>query len=205
MLDNLSDLEIVHKKTDSLFEYENNPRINDHAVEKMVMVIKELGFHVPILITEDDEIIDGHLRYKAAKQIGLEEVPTILVTGLDEDRVRALRLELNKSADWAEWDEDLLAIEIGDLAESGLDLALTGFSPSEMDDILGDSEPLDLPTEESSQQEEPPQEPKGDPSAVALTFSMSPEERKAVLTKLSAVREEEGLTTSSEALIFLCT
>jgi ParB-like chromosome segregation protein Spo0J len=129
-------LEITFVSPGKLKAYGGNPRINDHAVDKMVQVIKGLGFKVPILVTPDYEIIDGHLRYKAAVKANLEEVPISIVDDLNETQIKALRIEINKSAEWAQWDEDLLAIELGDLVQDDFDLSLTGFDEEEVAGVL---------------------------------------------------------------------
>lgn len=78
-----------------LREYENNPRNNDNAVEKVANSIKEFGFKVPIVIDQNNVIIAGHTRLKAAKQLGLEEVPCIIANDLTPEQVKAFRLADN--------------------------------------------------------------------------------------------------------------
>jgi ParB-like chromosome segregation protein Spo0J len=65
------------------------------------------GFRVPILALRDGEIVDGELRWKAARELGLVEVPVLPADDLSPERVRAFRIMVNKSATWAEWDEDV--------------------------------------------------------------------------------------------------
>jgi ParB-like chromosome segregation protein Spo0J len=113
-------------------DYARNPRKNDHAVDKVASAIKEFGFRVPIVAKSDGLVVDGHLRLKAAKKIGLTEVPVILADDMSEAQIKAFRLSVNKVAEFAEWDIDLLKLEFADLQEQGFDLNLTGFEVGEM-------------------------------------------------------------------------
>ena len=112
--------------------YARNPRKNDHAVDQMAGAIKEFGFKIPILVCSDGTVIDGHLRLKAAQQLALKRVPVILCDEWTEAQVKAFRLLANRSATWAEWDEELLALELQDLQGLDFDLNLTGFSEDEL-------------------------------------------------------------------------
>src|SRR6056297_3316075 len=118
-------LKIEDMSVAELKAYENNPRQNDSEVPKMVELIKKFGFKVPILV-RGDRIVDGHLRIKAAKALNMVTVPTIDVGDMPEPEEKALRIALNKSVEWARWDEDLLGKEMKAIAEAGLDLNLTG-------------------------------------------------------------------------------
>ena len=114
-------------------------------VEQIVASIRTFGFANPILVDDAGVIIAGHGRLLAAKAMGMAEVPTITLGGLDEPRKRALRLADNKIALNAGWDLDLLKAELGELSalDIELDLTLTGFAAGEIDVILGDGEDLD--------------------------------------------------------------
>lgn len=123
--------------------YIRNPRRNDHAVAQMAAAIVEFGFRIPIVALSTGEVVDGHLRLKAAQHLGLETVPVVLADELMPAQIKAFRILANRSAAWAEWDEKLLSDEFADLLEAGFDLALTGFSDEEIDDLLGDADPDD--------------------------------------------------------------
>lgn len=112
---------------DKLVFYARNPRKNDAAVDRMCGSIREFGFKIPCLVRSDGEVIDGHLRLKAARKLGIAEVPVILCDEWTPAQVKAFRLMVNRSAAWAEWDEELLAIELLDLKTSDYDLSLTSF------------------------------------------------------------------------------
>ena len=112
-------------ETNKLIEYIRNPRNNDAVVDKMVDCIKEYGFRIPIVAKSDGSVVDGHLRLKAARKLGLKEVPVVLADDLTEAQIKAFRLVANQSANWAEWDKDLVRLELLDLKGMDFDLNLT--------------------------------------------------------------------------------
>src|SRR5450432_4257118 len=126
---------------DKLIFYARNPRKNDAAVDRMCGSIREFGFKIPCLVRSDGEVVDGHLRLKAARKLGITEIPVILCDEWTPAQVKAFRLMVNRSATWADWDEELLAIELQDLQTSEFDLSLTGFDTKEIDDLLLDDPP----------------------------------------------------------------
>jgi DNA modification methylase len=119
-----------------LVPYSRTPRKNDHAIERMAASISEFGFKIPILARSNGEVVDGHLRLKAAQKLGLNDVPVILCDEWSETQVKAFRLLVNRSATWAEWDLDLVALELDELKSLDFDLTFTGFDGAELDDIL---------------------------------------------------------------------
>jgi ParB-like chromosome segregation protein Spo0J len=127
---------IVSFPLDRLKPYARNPRKNDAVVGRMIGSIQEFGFKMPILIRSDGSVIDGHLRLKAAAQLGMTEVPAIVCDEWTEAQVKAFRLLANRSANWAEWDEELLTLEIEDLQVEAFDLALTGFDDKELEGFV---------------------------------------------------------------------
>ncbi len=129
-------LEIEYRDLDSLLPYARNPRKNDQAVERMAASIREFGFRIPILVDSSGTIIDGHLRLKAARNLGLKSVPVIIADGLSKTQIKAFRLLANRSVAWAEWDEELLSLELKELEAMDIDLELTGFDPKEIQSLL---------------------------------------------------------------------
>jgi DNA modification methylase len=121
---------------DRIVPYARKLRRNDAAVDRMCASIREFGFKIPCLVRSDGEVVDGDLRLKAARKLGLPEVPVILCDEWTSTQVKAFRLLVNQSATWADWDEDLLARELQELSEADVDLRLTGFDPGEIDDHL---------------------------------------------------------------------
>ncbi|MDR0477677.1 MAG: DNA modification methylase [Desulfobulbaceae bacterium] len=122
--------------THRLVPYAFNLRKNDGAVDRMAAALREFGFRVPLLVRSSGEIIDGHLRLKAAIVLGMSEVPVLLADDLTPAQVRAFRLLVNRSATWASWDEELLAKEIAALLAANFDITLTGFDQHEIDKLL---------------------------------------------------------------------
>ncbi len=133
-------LKIEHWPTNRLLPYARNPRKNDHAVEQMAGAIREFGFRIPLIVKSTGEICDGHLRYKAALRLGLEQVPVILADDLTVTQLKAFRILVNRSATWADWDEDLLRLELEELKLDDFDLALTGFDADELLEIMAGEE-----------------------------------------------------------------
>ena len=136
----LNDLKLEHWPTSRLIPYARNPRKNDHAVEQMASAISEFGFRIPIIAKSTGEVCDGHMRLKAALRLGLEQVPVILADDLTETQIKAFRILANRSATWADWDEDLLRLELEELEEADFDLALTGFDADELLEIMAGEE-----------------------------------------------------------------
>lgn len=124
-------MQVVSKKIDELKPYERNPRNNDNAVRYVAESIKQFGFKVPMVIDKDGVIVAGHTRYKAAKELGMKEVPCIVADDLTEEQVKAFRLADNKVSEKASWDFDLLELELSEI--DGFDMGDLGFM--EMPDI----------------------------------------------------------------------
>ena len=138
--------------TDSLIEYARNPRKNDHAVDRVAAAIREFGFRVPILAKSDKTIVDGHLRLKAAKKLGLEEVPVLLCDDMTDIQVRAFRLSVNKVSEFADWDDEMLRVELDELGKDGFDIELTGFSLDEVATLLIDGSDFEPGSEDDQGQ-----------------------------------------------------
>lgn len=124
-------MDIVNLRIGEIKPYENNPRKNDGAVEAVANSIKEFGFKVPIVIDKNKVIVTGHTRYKAAQELGLEEVPCLIADDLTQEQIKAFRLADNKVGEIAEWDFDLLAGELEGITE--LDMEAFGFD--EIEDV----------------------------------------------------------------------
>lgn len=120
-------LQIIYKPIDELVPYEKNPRKNDQAVEMVAASIKEFGFKVPIILDAAGVIIAGHTRLKAAKKLGLTEVPTVIADDLTPEQAKALRLVDNKAAEQSMWDIDLLQNELTTLENCGIDMTAFEF------------------------------------------------------------------------------
>src|SRR6266853_655972 len=127
---------IEHWPIDKLVFYARNPRKNDAAVDRMCSSIREFGFKIPVLARSDGEVVDGHLRLKAARKLGITEIPVILCDEWTPAQVKAFRLMVNRSVAWAEWDDELLSLELLDLKALDFDLSLTGFEDGELARLL---------------------------------------------------------------------
>ena len=141
------ELAIEYRALDSLVPYARNARTHSEAqIAEIAGSIREFGFTNPVLIAEDDTLIAGHGRVLAARLLGMETVPSIVLTGLSESQRRALVLADNRIALNAGWDESLLALEIIDLKEAGYDLGIMGFEDGELDRLLSGSDDDDAST-----------------------------------------------------------
>src|SRR5450631_855119 len=136
MTPSLTSQQIQTWPIERLVEYPRNPRKNDKAVDRMCASIREFGLKIPCLVRSDGEVVDGHLRLKAARKLGIAQIPVILCDEWTPAQVKAFRLMVNRSATWADWDEDLLAVELMDLRTSDYDLELTGFDTKEIDALI---------------------------------------------------------------------
>lgn len=144
-------MDIINIALKDLKPYENNPRKNDDAVKYVAESIKEFGFKVPIVIDKDNVIVAGHTRYKAAKKLGMTEIPCIIADDLTDEQIKAFRLADNKVAEKAEWDFDLLNTELDDIID--LDMELFGFEDALQDDAeeaVEDEFEVELPAEPKS-------------------------------------------------------
>ena len=147
-------MQIIYKKIEELKPYKNNPRKNDEAVPYVAESIKQFGFKVPIIIDKNNEIIAGHTRYKASIQLELKEVPCIIADDLTEEQIKAFRLADNKVAEKAEWDMELLELELQDIV--GIDMDDFGFAMeiSEDENLEEDNYEVILPDEPISKLKE---------------------------------------------------
>jgi len=113
---------------DKLIFHARNSHRNDAAVDRMCGSIRELGFKIPVLARSDGVVVDSHLRLKAARKLNITEVPVILCDEWTPAQVKAFRLMVNRSVTWADWDEELLSLELQELNAADFDLDLTGFN-----------------------------------------------------------------------------
>lgn len=138
-------LKIEYLSTDELIPYANNPRNNDEAVDYVANSIRQFGFKVPIIIDKDKNIVAGHTRLKAAKKLGIKEVPCIIADDLTEQQIDAFRLADNKVSEIATWDFGKLEIElesITDIDMSEFSFNLDGgntFDESQLDELFADA------------------------------------------------------------------
>lgn len=123
----------INKKVKDLIPYARNSRTHsDEQVTQIASSIREFGFTNPVIIDDKDNIIAGHGRIMAAKKLGIDEVPCVVVSGWTEAQKKAYVIADNKLALNAGWDEKMLSLEFDELQELGFDLSLTGFTGDEI-------------------------------------------------------------------------
>jgi DNA modification methylase len=189
-------LQIEMRPTERLVPYARNARTHpEWQIAQIAASIAEFGFTNPILVGDDDVIVAGHGRLLAAEQIGLEEVPVIVLRHLTETQRRALVIADNKIAENAGWDEELLRRELAALQDADFDLGLTGFGEDELAQVLSgldeDDAGADLPAMP------------GDPDAVPETPA-EPVSRRGMIWELGKHRVMCGDATDradAEALV----
>ena len=120
------------RKIDDVRPYERNPRINDQAVDAVAASLAEFGFRQPIVVDADGVIIVGHTRWKAARKLNLAKVPVHVATDLTDEQVRGYRIADNKTGELAEWDLEILPIELSELSEAGFDMDVLAFDDDEL-------------------------------------------------------------------------
>ncbi len=158
---------------DRLIPYARNPRKNDHAVDRIASAIREFGFKVPIIAKSNGDVVDGHLRLKAAQKLGMDTVPVVIADDLTDAQVKAFRISVNRMAEFAEWDDELLRIEFAELGDLEFDLSLTGFGLDEIDALsFDDDSERELDAEKyTSKIETPIYEMKGKKPAIGELYN----------------------------------
>ena len=166
-------MNIVYKKLSEITPYENNPRKNDEAVEKVANSIKEFGFKVPLVINSGGVLITGHTRYKASQLLGLNEVPCIIADDLTEEQQKAYRLADNKVSEFADWDFNMLDKEITEL---DIDMEKFGF---ELDNIDIDQFGTDFSLNNSEKS-----------NIEQITFLLTTEQMQVIRKAMEMVKDE---------------
>jgi len=144
---------------DDIRPYERNPRINDQAVDAVAESLRQFGFRQPIVVDTDGVIVCGHTRYKAAIKLGLAKVPVHVATDLSPEQIKAYRIADNKTGELAEWDFEILPIEIAELAGGAIDLESLGFDEKELARLLNDHQGVQQGLTDPDAVPEPPDEP----------------------------------------------
>lgn len=126
-------MKIEYIKPEDIIPYENNPRKNEEAVERVMNSIREFGFKVPIIVASHESkiIVAGHTRIEAAIKLGLSEVPCVFADDLTPEQIKAFRLADNKTAEFSKWDFDKLSAEL-----DGLNIDMEQFGFPNIDDCL---------------------------------------------------------------------
>ena len=129
-------MDVIDLPLAQIIPYARNPRRNEMAVAAVAASIQEFGWRQPIVVDEAMVILAGHTRLQAARKLGFETAPVHVAKGLTAAQARAFRIMDNRSSENAEWDKDLLNLELTDLLEENFDLGLTGFTEDELTALM---------------------------------------------------------------------
>ena len=133
---------------EKLIPYAKNARTHsDEQVAQIAGSIKEFGFNNPVLVDKDNSIIAGHGRVMAARKLGMDKVPVVILNHLTESQRKAYILADNRIALNSGWDTSMLSLELKDLKDD-IDLSLLGFDPDELDALLNPIEETEGLTDE---------------------------------------------------------
>lgn len=181
-------MNIINIELKKIKQYEKNPRKNDEAVGPVAESIKEFGFKVPIIIDKNNVIIAGHTRYKAAKQLKLKEVPCIVADDLTEEQIKAFRLADNKVGEIAEWDYNILELELDEILN--IDMSLFNFDMNSIEDNFDTD--FELPDDDKSELEQ-------------MTFTLHHEQAELIrysINKIEDISETFGNTNKNGNAIY---
>ena len=129
-------MDVIDLPLEQIIPYARNPRNNAEAVATVASSIQEYGWRQPIVVDEEMVVLAGHTRLEAARKLGFKTVPVHVAKGLTLSQARAFRIMDNRSSENAEWDKDLLNLELADLLEADFDLGLTGFTDDELNALM---------------------------------------------------------------------
>ena len=133
----MADLKVEYRDTKVLKPYDRNARTHSKKqIRQIADSIERFGWTNPVLIDGQDQIVAGHGRVAAAKRLGIDEVPTILLETMSEVEIRAYVIADNRLAELADWDDEILAIELQALVELDFDVEVTGFETAEIDLLI---------------------------------------------------------------------
>lgn len=150
-------MRVEERRLEDIQPYENNPRKNEPAIDKVAESLKEFGWQQPIVVDAQGVIIAGHTRWSAARRLGLETAPVVVADGLSQEQVKAYRLADNKTNEFADWDIDLMDAEL--LSIGDIDMALFGF---DMDAVVE----RQAEVQEDNYEPDPPRKPKTKPGDI---------------------------------------
>jgi len=178
-------------KISKLIPYARNARTHSEAqINQIAASIKEWGWTTPVLVDEQGGIIAGHGRTLAAQRLEMTEVPVMVAKGWSDAKKRAYIIADNKLAQNADWDNEMLALELGELGDLGFDLDLTGFAADEIAELLSTDDDED-DSKYSKKIDAPVYEPTGDcPPIVELYDKVKYEELTAKIYQDDSIDAE---------------
>lgn len=210
----MKNVKIVYKNIDHLRPYEGNARVHsEQQIAQIATSIREFGFVNPVLVDNDLTVIAGHGRILAAVQLGMKEVPVVIVGNLSERQRKALTIADNQIALNSTWDIEKLSAELSSLAEANFDLSLVGFNEQELDNLLRDDSSL-LPSwdqhlfpkdEETSEEKSTPSAVRGprgsDDGYGVFELVMQHENKQRLVNVLHSIRTAKGFDKTEDALM----
>ena len=154
---------------EKLVPYARNSRTHsDEQISQIAASIKEWGWTTPVLVDEQGGIIAGHGRTLAAQKLKMKEVPVMVASGWSDAKKRAYIIADNKLALNAGWDDEMLALELGEIGDLGFDLDLTGFSAAEIKELMSGEDNADEDNSKYTKKiDAPTYEPSGDKPLIA--------------------------------------
>ena len=212
----MKQLAVKYRSVAELVPYAMNARVhNEEQVNDLARSISEFGFVNPVLVGEDNIIIAGHGRVMAAKQAGLDKVPCIVLSHLNEKQRRALTLADNRITLKSSWDFEKVSAELSKLAEMDYDVSLTGFTDDELDNFLRmdagimpdyEEAPRPIVQREQEAEEEEEQEAEESPKASDDDYSkfeliMLHENKVELVEALNMLRKTRGYAKLEDALM----
>ena len=144
-------MKIEMKAINAVTPYEKNPRKNDGAIGAVAKSLKEFGWRQPVVVDRDGVIVVGHSRWRAAQELGMKKIPVHVAAELTPEQAKAYRIADNQTATIAEWDMDLLPLELQELKDLGVDIGNLGFDDEELKALFapvptqGETDADDLP------------------------------------------------------------
>lgn len=206
--------EIIMVGRTDIQPYAANPRrITEQNVTDMAALIQHHGFRIPILVRAGDgvwELVDGHLRLRAAERLGLETLPAIDVSDMSDAQITAFRLSVNRAAELAEWDTDLLATELAMLRDTGDDtLSMSGFTDDDLSRFTAATEPAPTPDPapadvggQTINQSTDRRRVRNETDTVNLLVPMTVAQRTRAMARLDTIMQERGFNSRAEALLW---
>lgn len=207
-------MEIQYIDVDRIIPYEHNPRKSSATIQQVKKSIEEFGFQQCLVLDKLNEIVVGHSRYYAAKELGIKQVPCVIAKDLTPAQIKAYRIADNRISQDGEWDTELLKLEFKELNALNFDFTKTGFTKAELQSLTVD--PIQLTKNltditEQSQKEKTAEYHEAEPTGgisedeyVNLNFTLKYGDRKIVFDRLNKIKEQKKLLTSSDALVDLC-
>jgi len=191
---------ITKIKTEDIKPYAENPRNMELSLPKVKESISSFGFNQPVLLDREYIIITGHTRYAAAKELGIAELPCIIVDELTPNQIRAYRIADNKVGQDGTWDVGLLKEELKKLRIENFPVTQTGYSDAELENLEIELDKIKVTTTPELSSIEAPN---FSDAMVNINFTMKPQERLVVMNYLDYHKQINKLNTTAEALVHL--